>query len=540
MDTLPSTLIAAPRGIKNGSSPAPFDHNQLILGVKAPSTEPPKARLRLAATVEQESIHRFAERGIDLSINAFAGAGKTSTAVTLAERVKRKSFYLTFSQATAHEASLRFPRSVRCTTFHALAYSDSEIGKRCLAAGKAIGNPSLSMIQQLLGLCGSDSAHAAWAVRETVAAFSHDAEGSLERHHIPESVLAALQREACRHIKDPEHIDLHVQTAADVVTMRARELWRAMTSLSNRVAPLSHDAYLKLWVLSRPTLPAEMVLVDEAQDCSSVMVDLIARQSFPKVMLGDRHQSIFKFRGAVDGMSAIGGTPMALTQSFRFGPVIELVANAILKIKKEPLWLCGAAQSAGEVAESSVSLSTFLSKGRATALTRTNSEALAIAIAHLRLRPTAVLGGVDDLLRLLSSALALQEGRLNEVWHPILKPFVDWGSVVSHAQSTADSEIRRLVGLVDDYGTRLAAVIRDLQTRLVPEAQAELLIATAHKAKGREWDRVFMADDFNKPFDALGTQVAEDEELNLLYVASTRARQELRINDAVTQVMDRM
>jgi len=53
---------------------------------------------------------------------------------------------------------------------------------------------------------------------------------------------------------------------------------------------------------------------------------------------------------------------------------------------------------------------------------------------------------------------------------------------------------------------------------MVPESQADLVISTAHKAKGREWDRVQLASDFP------ARDRCDDADRKLLYVAVTRAK----------------
>lgn len=88
--------------------------------------------------------------------------------------------------------------------------------------------------------------------------------------------------------------------------------------------------------------------------------------------------------------------------------------------------------------------------------------------------------------------------------------------------------------LVDEHGTR--ALLRALQ-QLSPEESAEVTVSTAHRAKGREWASVRIADDFAGP-DDLG-ELGEDgtplpgpidlDEARLAYVAVTRARSLLDI-----------
>jgi superfamily I DNA/RNA helicase len=68
------------------------------------------------------------------------------------------------------------------------------------------------------------------------------------------------------------------------------------------------------------------------------------------------------------------------------------------------------------------------------------------------------------------------------------------------------------------------------------------VLSTAHKAKGLEWPRVRLAADFPRleeldAVDGAGlpwlTAEERDQELHLLYVAATRARQQLEPNAAV-------
>ncbi len=65
-------------------------------------------------------------------------------------------------------------------------------------------------------------------------------------------------------------------------------------------------------------------------------------------------------------------------------------------------------------------------------------------------------------------------------------------------------------------------VVIDTMDRLVPEQAAQVVVSTAHKAKGREWPRVRIADDFREP-KGEDTPIPQAEAM-LAYVAVTRAR----------------
>jgi superfamily I DNA/RNA helicase len=72
------------------------------------------------------------------------------------------------------------------------------------------------------------------------------------------------------------------------------------------------------------------------------------------------------------------------------------------------------------------------------------------------------------------------------------------------------------------------------------------VLATVHRAKGREWDRIELGADLPRvPADAAELARAPDPEAaraeaNLLYVAATRARRELglgRVRDDVKELL---
>lgn len=108
--------------------------------------------------------------------------------------------------------------------------------------------------------------------------------------------------------------------------------------------PMTHDGYLKLWQLSKPSLGEyDAFLVDEAQDMNPCMLDVIRRQIPPKIFVGDPHQQIYAFRGSVNVLDLVEAThTFSLTQSFRFGEPIAFAAQSILnQCKGEPNLLIG-------------------------------------------------------------------------------------------------------------------------------------------------------------------------------------------------------
>ena len=65
---------------------------------------------------------------------------------------------------------------------------------------------------------------------------------------------------------------------------------------------------------------------------------------------------------------------------------------------------------------------------------------------------------------------------------------------------------------------------------VVDELDSDIVLSTAHKAKGKEWDQVIVADDF--PLEK-GKKKADEEEQRLAYVAITRAKKTLEVTSNI-------
>ena len=75
---------------------------------------------------------------------------------------------------------------------------------------------------------------------------------------------------------------------------------------------MTHDGYLKLWQLSVPNLVREYgvdcILLDEGQDLSGAMLDVFLHQQCARIIVGDPHQQIYQFRGAINAMDSVDPT----------------------------------------------------------------------------------------------------------------------------------------------------------------------------------------------------------------------------------------
>lgn len=469
-------------------------------------------------TPEQaEAIATYGD-GLDLVLQAGAGCGKSSTLKMIAASDRRRSMtYIAYNRTIAADAKRSFPGNVHASTGHGLAFDPRYLPRiqrprqTALDAAKALGIERLTGgIQRVVTDQGKSHALTSKVVMrfalDTVDRYCHSADDEIERRHIPK-----YDNLTSRDTRD---------RIAELVLPVARHAWADITRGDDGLLKLSHDHYLKIWALSHPRIESDVVLLDEAQDTNDVLARVLLDQEHAqRIAVGDSAQQIYSWRGASDALlkfeRELGAEVRELSQSFRFGQPIADVANRWLYHVGTTLRLTGwpAAESTVGPVEQPDAI-----------LCRTNAGAVGIVLEALGAgRKTALVGGGGELKRLAWAAEALQAGRPTD--HPELLAFPSWSAVREYAEEE-DGSLRVLVKLIDDYGT---TSIIEAAAALAGEDAAELVVSTAHKAKGREWPKVRIHHDFQppKPDPKTGLSVLRREEARLAYVAVTRARQQL-------------
>ncbi|WP_323183301.1 3'-5' exonuclease [Streptomyces sp. NBC_00038] len=147
-------------------------------------------------------------------------------------------------------------------------------------------------------------------------------------------------------------------------------------------------------------------------------------------------------------------------------------------------------------------------------------------------RRVALVGGGEALRALARAARDLKAGKRST--HPGLILFDSWGELQECAEyDPSGRDLLPLVDLVDEHGVD---VILDAVDKRSVEQGAEIVVSTAHKAKGREWASVRIGEDFTEPMDQEEADENGDPlpgdidaEARLAYVAVTRARHQLDI-----------
>ncbi|TAM87292.1 ATP-dependent helicase [bacterium] len=485
-------------------------------------------------TDEQCAIVDAARRGESFKVAAFAGTGKT-TSLTEAARalLGKRVLYLVFNKAQQRAAQRRFavlkkrqPQlTIESRTAHSIAWRLFGSKRYRGRLARDTHGASRAWVAYLLernlvwGPTGEARSTAAWAVVDTVSAFLASAAEAIGSEHLP---ARAAER-------------------SDSILNAARALWSELDDAGAAALPVTHDVYLKAWQLSRPVLPwCDVVMYDEAQDATPAMLDVVTRQrNLQTIYVGDEHQQIYEFRGAVNALHSLQLPEYPLTRTWRFGERIAALANGILQAKGEARRLRPSAPRHDAVQSGFPQACDLV-------LARTNVGLVEQALRFTDRKAGFFIRGATDpetgfaangfgeLRGRLLAAHSLWKGR--ETHHPAFAAFESWGALKRAAEADGGEAFRPYVRLVEQYEARTPAVVSALRKSSVEnESEADVVLSTVHRFKGEEARRVALADDYwefaSRRKEAERASLDEGE-ANIAYVAVTRAMEELWMGGA--------
>jgi hypothetical protein len=459
------------------------------------------------STPEQDAV--ICWQGTQLVVSAFAGTGKTSTLVHYAQaNPQSRMLYLAYNRAIRDEAERKFSFNVECKTSHQLAWAN--FGRHYRK--RLRNNLRITDVARLLNT-------RFWPLAKTALTTLNNFLCSAE----PEPGLMHLPPEEDRVGVDPGKI-----------LGAAQVLWHE-TQRPDGTFPVTHDTYLKLFQLSQPDLAKrwDTILFDEAQDANPVTSTIVLSQPCRVILVGDRHQQIYRFRGASNALDApalAGADRLWLTQSFRFGPAVAKQANVLLREAGEDKAVTGS-RTDDEVL---TRLPDACADRHYTVLCRTVAGVIGAALsASVNEKRVYWVGGIEgyrteELEDLFWFSADMPERMKTTA---LSREYQDYDEFCRVAKATSDAEMSQSVRLLDLYFPlpQKLAIMRC--QAVTSEKDADVTVCTAHRSKGLEWPVVILSDDFNDITDPLLSEEERNDEINLLYVASTRAMKTLVINE---------
>uniref|UniRef100_A0AAR2J1Q7 F-box DNA helicase 1 n=1 Tax=Pygocentrus nattereri TaxID=42514 RepID=A0AAR2J1Q7_PYGNA len=444
------------------------------------NASPPLKKQFQVTHEQQQVLNHDIQRDHTVKIMAFAGTGKTTTLVKYAQqRSDLRFLYVSFNKSVATQANSSFPCNVECRTIHSMAY-------------KAIGHRS-----------GRGGFVNAKVVTQTINNFCASTDTYIDTQHVP-----SVYRNTNGRDERPDEAKKRL-FAGD-----AQDIWDKMVQMEptrEMAYHMTHDGYLKLWQMQRPVLKGyDVIFIDEAQDCTPVIMDIMLSQRCGKILVGDPHQQIYTFRGAVNALYTVPHTHLYyLTQSFRFGSEIAYIGATILDVcKKVKKNLVGGHQDGsvrGEDRETleSIKQATTQDRGKVAILCRCNvtvfSEAVRLTDANSSCKIHIV--GVSHQTHMNVCSLPTDNLRIRDSF---IRSFCKeklggYAGLKRYATHTEDRELEAKLSVVEKYNARIPELVERIYNcaQRSPDT-ADYILGTVHKSKGLEFDTVVVTDDFVK------------------------------------------
>lgn len=542
-------------------------------------------------TQEQIMALETVPNGEDLKLNAFAGTGKTSTLVMMAEALNpKRGLYLAFNKAIAAEAQSKMPRNVTARTFHSMAYSAMPPWMRERFNDKEMHINDFCKRFQLFPVTYRAAVESYYKSDSNTKAsiMNVNEQKKISSYKIKRLTDLALNAFMASVDEHPKSSHTHSAIMADMPELRKENeavfeklvllitptiqyLWADYSSPEGQLAiGNNHGVYFKYWAVTQPVINYDFVLFDEAQDADPLMLQILQKQSCQVIYVGDKHQQIYAWRGAVNALEQIKAKELYLTKSFRFGQALADQCKPILNVLNETQRFEGTDHPT-IINKSNIENIAEYKKYNA-CLCRTNAEVVLTVLelagagipCKTNIDTKSIVDTLFDMKELQDNTKRVDLGQMDVPLYQTKNKkihFHSWEEFVTYMNDfNNEPELAVTFNIFMNY--QLGEITDALK---VAKNKDGVTVTTAHKAKGLEWDSVILKGDFLKGFfeynkDAIKQRIMQEcsiydrdawekrggrltdlvpvirtgsgveDELRLLYVALTRAKKMLDIS----------
>lgn len=314
-----------------------------------------------------------------------------------------------------------------------------------------------------------------------------------------------------------------------------------LTSMKNKVIDASHDFYLKMFFLNKKVstnLNYDLILVDEAQDISDVMIAIVENQTCRKIYVGDSHQQIYSFRYATNALNKIDLPAYDLTISFRFSnsyaKTLQNLLNKLFKLNNNKLLNLNGIETSTKIGKEFIDFSKPFC-----VISRTTFGLIQELVKYIHDRKKIFFeGGYNSysfMNQTVYSIFYLKQKKNDKITIDEIKDFDTIFELETFAKDTKNQDYLNIIKFINAYGDNIFEINKKIKSLLVNDKEdAQIIFTTTHKAKGMEYDQVIMTDDFINKKDILNSKNKPSfnqvkEELNIYYVAATRAKKAISL-----------
>ena len=467
----------------------------------------------IKGTIEQDKIwNEIVNTNNDVIVNAGAGTGKTFTIVEGANRASeaRKGF-LCFNKSIQTQLQERLPEGVEAKTFHALGMK---------AVRDSVGRIKVNN----------------WKVKNII-------DGILGRDYFAQPLvkLISLVKGSMIDCTDNKEIyklideyNIEFKTPREEV-MGVDLVCQILDECKKQTNEIDFDDMIWLPLVNNYPLPQfDILFVDEAQDFNEMQRQLVlaCTENGRCIIVGDKNQAIYGFRGADSGSMAIfenqlkarGNTvnSFGLTLTWRCPKSVVAEANRYVKD-----FNCLDTAEDGQV-----HVNAYLNPQKGDmVLCRYNAPLVSAFYDLITQGKSAYILGRDMHKGLVNyvKKITKHNNMSSEEFMNLLT--IDFR--VNHAklidadkqnQANTLSDKFECVKIFASKADTVGGIIAEIERLFNSKTKGDIQLSTVHKAKGLEADNVFILATERMPHPKASNM---QEERNICYVAITRAKKNL-------------
>lgn len=509
--------------IDKSSTPKIKNYN-VNLKTKNNKFEPDILRLDIKPNEQQQAIIEHCNENV--KVDSFAGAGKSTLSGMIVQELGFKNtLYTAYLKENINDAELKITKNAYTQSALALRYalpaSNLNDSFECI-----IKAPRASSLLNMIGFerkidIGSKTINfhlISNLIHKTVLNYCMSISHDINDTHVPCSVIDS--------------------TAKIKIIRWSKAYWDCLLSGKNYSEfKVSFPHIMKFWSLS-PRIQLDdsfgNIILDEAQDIDGAFYNVLSNHSDRNIIvIGDSYQQLFGWRGAINSMLLFDKPSFPLSISYRFDQCIADHSNQLLSNHSNP----PSDKIIGQSTHSSNVIfykrDTLKDINTSVILTRTKSRIIDLAEAEVtRGYKIHVKTEFKMIKWMLNDIMKLKDNIFDTITHPYIQRCSSFYTLETELEDSPDPEVYFALNLFKKHGNRSVDIIDLIEKNNVPESDAIKMISTTHSIKGREWDNVVIADDYEY---VLSRENADrDSELSILYVAITRARKNVYIPESLS------
>jgi DNA helicase-2/ATP-dependent DNA helicase PcrA len=463
----------------------------------------------------------------DAIVNAVAGSGKTTTLVEASKRIKGNGLFCAFNAHIVAELKQRLGDGMEARTIHSLGLE--AVREHLGTEPKVEGNKYQSLAREAaVSLCGSGGNH------------KEVADLLIELVNLCQCTLSS---------EDTDEFNAMVkQYGVEIPTGWSGDLQEAVRSVLRRGQEQAKQAHLisftdmlwlpYVWNLQPRTF--DWVFVDECQDLNRAQLELVLKMrgrhdDGRMIFVGDPFQGIYAFAGA-DAHSyrniaeRTAATEFPLSVCYRCSMLVVREAQRIVPdIQSRPYAPLGTVRWIGEGKfYEDVQVGDLV-------LCRLNAPLITACLTFIQQKVPARIRGRDigKYLTGIVNKVSREPGFRLKEFTAFLRAYT--AAQVSKLPPDSENALTKLYDceaaleacFLASEAQTVAEFTREIE-RLFSDEREGVYLSTVHKAKGLESKRVFILAPEMLPMKRRGQQPWElEQEMNLKYVAVTRAQEEL-------------